>query len=128
MKDEINTIDGYIAQFSPEIQAKLQELRNVIRESAPKAEEKISWQMPTFAMYGNLVHFAVHKKHIGFYPGASGVEAFEHKLSAYKSSKGAIQFPIDQPLPYELISEIVRFRVTENIKHAEIKSKKRDKK
>jgi len=119
------TVDEYILQFSPEVQEKLQSLRKVIKESAPDAEEKISWQMPTFALHGNLVHFAAHTKHIGFYPGASGIEVFKHKLSEYKSSKGAVQFPFEKPMPYELISEIVRFRVAENIKEAESKSKKR---
>lgn len=120
----IKSIDEYILQFSPEIQEKLQSLRKVIKEHAPNAEEKMSWQMPTFVLHGNLVHFAVHKRHIGFYPGPSGIEAFKHKLSEYKSSKGAVQFPIDKPLPYELISEIVRFRIAENIKDAESKQRR----
>jgi uncharacterized protein YdhG (YjbR/CyaY superfamily) len=130
MEGNINvfkSIDEYILQFSPEVQGILQSLRSVINESAPHAEEKISWQMPTFALCGNLVHFAAHKKHIGFYPGASGIDAFKHKLLEYKGSKGAVQFPIDKPLPYELISEIVRFRVAENIKEAESKPKNRKK-
>jgi uncharacterized protein YdhG (YjbR/CyaY superfamily) len=120
-KNVFKTMDEYIVQFSPEVQEKLQTLRTVIKESAPDAEEKMSWQMPTFALHGNLVHFAAHKKHIGFYPGASGIEVFKHKLSDYKSSKGAVQFPIEKDIPYELISEIVRFRVAENIKVAENK-------
>lgn len=119
------SIDEYILGFPPEIQEILNTLRRVIKESAPEAEEKISYQMPTFALHGNLVHFAAYKKHIGFYPAASGVEAFKDRLSQYKSSKGAVQFPIDEPLPYELISEIVRFRVAENIKRAADKSKKK---
>ncbi|MBU5484401.1 DUF1801 domain-containing protein [Clostridium sp. MSJ-11] len=126
-KNIFKSIDEYILQFSPEIQEKLQALRKVIKESAPDAEEKMSWQMPTFVLHGNLVHFAVHKKHIGFYPGASGIDGFKPKLSEYKGSKGAVQFPIDKPLPYELISEIVRFRVAENIKKAESKAQKRKK-
>lgn len=126
-KNVVKSIDEYISQFSPEVQKILQALRNVIKESAPDAEEKISWQMPTFALHGNLVHFAAHKKHIGFYPGASGIEVFKHKLSEYKGSKGAVQFPIEKPLPYELIGEIVRFRVAENIKEAESKAQKRKK-
>ena len=124
-KNVFKTVDEYILQFSPEVQEKLQSLRKVIKESAPDAEEKISWQMPTFALHGNLVHFAAHTKHIGLYPGARGIEVFKHKLSEYKSSKGAVQFPFEKPMPYELISEIVRFRVAENIKEAESKSKKR---
>ncbi|GAA0722553.1 hypothetical protein GCM10008905_14180 [Clostridium malenominatum] len=126
-KNVFKSIDEYILQFSPEVQEKLQSLRNVIKESAPDAEEKMSWQMPTFALYGNLVHFAAHKKHIGFYPGPSGIDTFKLKLSEYKWSKGAVQFPIEKPLPYELIGEIVRFRVAENIKEAESKLKKRKK-
>lgn len=124
-KNVFKTIDDYILQFSPEVQEILQSLRKVINESAPDAVEKMSWQMPTFALHGNLVHFAAYKKHIGFYPGASGIEAFKHKLSEYKGSKGTVQFPIEKPLPYELISEIVRFRVAENIMEAEKKPKKR---
>lgn len=126
-KNVLKSIDEYILQFSPEVQEKLQSLRKVIKESAPEAEEKISWQMPTFALHGNLVHFAAHKKHIGFYPGASGIAAFKDKLLEFKGSKGAVQFPIDKPLPYELIKEIVRFRVSENIMEAESKVKKRKK-
>lgn len=112
----IATIDDYIAQFLPEIQEILQSLRNVIREAAPEASEKISWQMPTFFLNGNLVHFAAFKKHIGFYPAPSGIETFKDKLVGYKTSKGAVQFPIDKPLPFDLIREIVAFRVKENKK------------
>lgn len=126
-KNVFKSIDEYILQFSPEVQEKLQTLRSVIKESAPEAEEKISWGMATFTLHGNLVHFAAHKKHIGFYPGASGIEEFKLKLSEYKGSKGAVQFPIDKPLPYELIREIVKFRVGENIKIAKSKVEKRKK-
>ena len=119
------SIDEYILQFPLEIQEILETLRKVIKESAPDAEEKISYQMPTFALHGNLVHFAAYKNHIGFYPASSGIDAFKHELSEYKSSKGAVQFPLDKPLPYELISEIVKFRVAENIKKAEDKLKKK---
>ena len=100
-------------------------LRKVIKESAPDAEEKISWQMPTFVLHGNLVHFAAYKNHIGFYPTPSGIDAFKHELSEYKGAKGSVQFPIEKPLPYELISKIVKFRVAENIKIAEDKLKKK---
>lgn len=110
----IATIDEYIAQFPPEIRIRLESLRKVIREAAPEAGEKISYNMPTFTMNGNLVHFAAHKTHIGFYPTPSGIEAFSDKLSEYKSSKGAVQFPHNKPLPFELIKEIVEFRVSEN--------------
>lgn len=126
-KSVYRSIDEYIMQFSPEVQEILRKLRNVIKESAPDAEEKMSWQMPTFALHGNLVHFAAHKKHIGFYPGASGIAAFKQELSDYKGSKGAVQFPIEKPVPYELISEIVKFRVAENIKAIESNPQKRKK-
>ena len=93
----------------------LQELRQIIQESAPEATEKISYQMPTFYLNGNLVHFAVNKNHIGFYPAPSGIEAFEEALTPYKYSKGAIQFPFDKPIPYDLIRRIVKHRVEENL-------------
>ena len=112
------SIDEYILQFPAEVQEILQTLRKVIKESAPDAEEKISWQMPTFALNGNLVHFAAFKNHIGFYPAPSGIEAFKHELSEYKSAKGSVQFSIEKPLPYELIRNIVKFRVAENMKLA----------
>ena len=120
-----NSIDEYIATFPEEIQKILAELRAAIKASAPDAEEKISYQMPTFALKGNLVHFAAHKKHIGFYPSPSGIQAFKHELSIYEGAKGSVRFPIDKPLPLELISKIVKFRVTENLENAEIKSGRR---
>ena len=120
-----NSIDEYISRFPPEIQEILTTLRKVIKESAPDAEEKISYQMPTFVLHGNLVHFAAYKNHIGLYPTPSGIEAFKHELSDYKGAKGSVQFPVGKPLPYELISEIVKFRVAENIKQAEGKLKKK---
>ena len=119
------SIDEYIATFPEEIQKILEELRATIKASAPYAKEKISYQMPTFALKGNLVHFAVWKNHIGFYPTSSGTQAFKHELSIYEGAKGSVKFPIDKPLPLELISKIVKFRVAENLKNAEIKSSKR---
>ena len=121
----IKTIDEYISQFPPEVQEILNKLRKVIKEAAPEAEEKFGYQMPTFYLKGNLVHFAAYKNHIGFYPTPSGIEAFRDKLSAYRGAKGSVQFPIDKPLPYELVSGIVKFRVAENTKQAEIKMKKK---
>ncbi|MEO2074021.1 MAG: DUF1801 domain-containing protein [Bacillus sp. (in: firmicutes)] len=118
IKKKFNSIDEYISQFSLELQDKLQALRKVIKESAPDAKEKISYQMPTFVLHKNLVHFAAYKNHIGFYPTSSGIEAFKQDLSNYKSSKGAVQFPVDQPLPFELIRKIVKFRVDEELKKA----------
>jgi uncharacterized protein YdhG (YjbR/CyaY superfamily) len=124
-KNTYGTIDEYIAQFPIEVQEKLNALRKVIKESAPAATEKISYQMPTFVLHGNLVHFAAYKNHIGFYPAPSGIEMFKDELSQYKGAKGSVQFPIDEPLPYELISRIVKFRVEDNIKQAEGKLKKK---
>jgi len=121
----ITTIDEYIATFPADIRKILEELRLTIKANAPEATEKISYQMPTLFLKGNLVHFAAHPNHIGFYPTPSGIEAFQQELSAYKSSKGAVQFPLDQPLPLELIARIVQFRVGENLKNAEMKSSKR---
>ena len=108
-------IDDYIASFPQEVQVILEKLRQTIRQAAPDATEKISYQMPTFYLNGNLVHFAAYKNHIGFYPAPSGIGAFEAELSEYKTSKGAIQFPIDKPLPLALVKKIVAFRVDENL-------------
>lgn len=119
------SIDEYILQYPQEIQEILKTLRKVIKESAPNAEEKISYRMPTFVLNGNLVHFAAFKNHIGFYPTPSGIHTFQQELSGYKTSKGAIQFPIGKPIPYGLISEIVKFRVAENQSKVEEKIKKK---
>ena len=120
-----NSIDEYIATFPAETQKILQALRATIKAAAPDADEKISYQMPTFALKGNLVHFAAHKNHIGFYPTPSGIEAFKQELSLYEGAKGSIRFPIEEPLPLELISKIVKFRVAENLNKAERKAKKK---
>ncbi len=117
------TIDEYIAQCPPESHERLNAIRATIKAAAPEATEKISWNMPTFFLSGNVVHFAVGKKHIGLYPGASGVASFTEKLTEYKTSKGAIQFPNDKPIPHALITEIVKFRVAENKAEAEAKKK-----
>jgi uncharacterized protein YdhG (YjbR/CyaY superfamily) len=110
------SIDEYIRSFPKPVQKKLRELRKVIRELAPDAEEKISYQIPTFHLGRNLVHFAAYANHIGFYPTSSGIRAFKSKLSKYNYSKGAIQFPLDEPLPMGLIRQIVKFRVREETK------------
>ena len=123
-KTGFSSIDAYIATFPKEIQQILEALRATIRAAAPDAAETISYQMPTFAQNGNLVHFAAFKNHIGFYPTPSGIEAFRPELSVYAGAKGSVQFPIDQPLPMELISRIVRFRVAENLAKAPTKSRK----
>ncbi|MBH0333934.1 hypothetical protein ABH14_30110 [Brevibacillus brevis] len=119
------SIDEYISTFAPEVQEILQTLRGVIKEMAPDAKEKISYQMPTFALHGNLVHFAAFKNHIGFYPSPGGIEEFKEEVKEYHKSKGTLQFPIDQPLPYDLIRKIVQYRVASNLKKAESKSKSR---
>ena len=114
--NKIETIDEYIAAFPKEVQAILINLRNTINKAAPEATEKISYAMPTFYLKGNLVHFAAYKNHIGFYPTPSGIKKFEKEISQYKNSKGAVQFPIDKPLPLKLVADIVKFRVEENKK------------
>lgn len=112
------TIDEYIAGFPADIQARLQQIRQTIREAAPDAQEAIKYQMPTFTLKGNLVHFAAFKHHIGFYPAPSGIERFQDQLAEYKGAKGSVRFPLDQPIPFDLITEIVRFRVKENVAKA----------
>lgn len=119
------SVDQYIAAFEPEVQELLQRLRKVIQEAAPEAEEKISYQMPTWFLHKNLVHFAAYKTHIGFYPAPSGIEAFKEELSRYKGAKGSVQFPLREPLPYDLIKRIVGFRVEENQRQAAEKRKKK---
>ncbi len=120
-----SSIDDYIATFPEEIQKKLEELRATIKAAAPNAEEIISYGMPCFALKGNLVYFSVAKNHIGFYPTPSGIQAFKDELSIYEGAKGSVQFPKNKPLPLKLISKIVKFRVAENLKRAEIKSSKK---
>lgn len=117
-RQDADPVEAYIAQFPSEVQEKLRALRKIIREAAPDAEEKISYRMPTFVLHGDLVYFAGFKHHIGLYPLPSGVEAFLPELVAYRTGKGSIQFPLDKPLPAELIVRIVRFRVAENTRAA----------
>jgi uncharacterized protein YdhG (YjbR/CyaY superfamily) len=107
------TIDEYIAAFPPEVQRILSKMRAVIRRAAPDAEEAIRYGIPTFRQNGNLVHFAAFKNHIGFYPTPSGIEKFREELSPYTTGKGTVQFPSGQPVPYDLVERIVRFRVLE---------------
>ncbi|MCC5892209.1 MULTISPECIES: DUF1801 domain-containing protein [unclassified Exiguobacterium] len=110
---KMTTVDEYILQFPVEVQAILQTLRKLVKDISPEAEEKMSYQMPTYYLKGNLVHFAAYKNHIGFYPTPAGIDAFKDELSDYKSAKGSVQFPIDKPIPFELIKRIVEFRVSE---------------
>ena len=119
------SIDAYIATFPESTQKILQGLRATIKAAAPDATEKISYQMPTFFLKGNLVHFAALKNHIGFYPTPSGIQAYKEELAGYEGTKGAIRFPIEKPLPLKLVSKIVKFRVAENLKRADEKSAKR---
>ena len=114
MKNNYETIDEYIVAFPKNVQSILQELRQTIREAAPEAEEGISYKIPVFKLNGNLVWFAAFKDHIGFYPRESAIEAFQDKLSAYKIGKGTVRFPINKPITFDLIKEMVRFRVKEN--------------
>lgn len=108
------SIDAYIAGFPEDVQVILEKIRGIVREAAPEAQEAIKYQIPTFVLNGNLVHFAAFQKHIGFYPTPSGIEQFKDALSAYHSAKGSVQFPLDSPIPYTLIKKIVKFRVNEN--------------
>lgn len=117
-------IDEYIAGFPKDVQELLEKLRKTIRDAAPNAEETINYQIPTFKLEGNLVHFAAYKKHIGFYPTPSGIEKFKQELSEYEGAKASVKFPLDKPIPFDLISKIVSFRVQENLEKAKSKDKK----
>ncbi len=115
-KSSYTTVDEYIAQCPAEVQPVLNKIRAAIHEAAPSVKEKISYQMPAFDLNGILVWIGAHKNHIGLYPNPSGIKAFQQELAPYKQSKGAVQFPLDQPIPYELIRRIVQFRAAENLK------------
>jgi len=114
------TIDEYILLYPPEVQAILQQVRQTIHAAVPEAQEAIAYGIPTFKFHGNLVHFAACKKHLGFDPSPSGLEAFKTELAGYKGSKGAVQFPLDQPIPYDLIRRITLFRWEENLRRAAV--------
>jgi len=115
-------VDAYIAAFPPSIRARLRKMRTTIRRAAPDAQEKISYRIPTFALCGNLVHFAAYEHHIGFYPGASGVKEFARELGSYDFAKGSVQFPHDRALPLDLVAKIVRFRHAENLARNALKA------
>ncbi|HEV7621578.1 MAG TPA: DUF1801 domain-containing protein [Flavisolibacter sp.] len=117
------SIDEYIAGFPKEVQKMLKDIRITIKKTAPQAEEVISYAMPAFKFNGMLVWFAGYANHIGFYPGASGIEAFKKQLSVYKGAKGSVQFPLDKPIPLKLITKIVKFKVSENLLKAKLKKK-----
>ena len=122
---EPTTIDEYIAAFPPEVQAILHKIRAIIRKAAPGAQEAIKYRLPTFVLNGNLVHFGAFKNHVGFYPTPSGTERFKKELSIYEGAKGSIRFPLDKPIPYDLIAQIVEFRVKESLEKAAAKGKKK---
>ena len=110
-----STIDDYISTFPADVQDILGKIRRTIRDAAPRADEALSYRIPTFTLHGkNLVHFAAFKHHIGFYPAPSAIEAFEKELSKYKGAKGSVQFPLDEPIPYDLVRRIVEFRMKES--------------
>ena len=123
LASEAKNIDEYISTYPKQVQEILEKLRATIQKAAPDAVEAISYLIPTFKLNGNLVHFAAYKKHIGFYPGAGGIKAFQDELAIYKSAKGSVQFPIDQPLPYDIVEKIVKFRVEQNLKKQQLKGK-----
>lgn len=125
VKAKYESIDEYIQTFPKDIQKLLEEVRQAIKEAAPEAEETISYQMPTFKLYGSLVHFAAFKNHISFFPTPSGIEAFIEELSEYDTSKGTIKFPNDKPIPFGLIKRITKFRAKENLEKAKRKKTKK---
>jgi uncharacterized protein YdhG (YjbR/CyaY superfamily) len=118
-------IDEYIADFPHDVQEILKKIRLTVRNVAPDAAETIKYQLPTFTLQGNLVHFGAFKQHIGFYPTPTGTEKFKKELSVYAGAKGSIRFPLDQPIPFGLISKIVKFRVKENLARAKAKGRKK---
>ncbi|EKJ87782.1 uncharacterized protein YdhG (YjbR/CyaY superfamily) [Leptospira meyeri] len=126
MKSEVTkSIDEYIGRFPKDVQEILQKVRSTIQKEAPNASEKISYAMPTFELNGNLVHFAAYANHIGFYALPSGNLAFQKEISKYKNGKGSIQFPLKEPIPYDLIKKIVKFRVNENLEKYKKKNQKK---
>jgi uncharacterized protein YdhG (YjbR/CyaY superfamily) len=118
------TINDYIAGFPPDVRRTLKQIRATIRRAAPAAEETISYQMPTYKLHGNLVHFAAYEHHIGFYPAPRAIDAFKQELAKYEGSKGTVRFPIDEPVPVALIARMVKFRVKENLAKAAAKKPK----
>ena len=124
-KGGFSTVEEYIAGFPAETQALLETMRATIRAAAPGAEERISYQMPAFALHGNLVYYAALKNHIGFYPTGSGIEAFKDELAGYEVTKGSVKFPMGRPLPLDLIRRIVEYRVAQNLDNAAAKARKK---
>jgi uncharacterized protein YdhG (YjbR/CyaY superfamily) len=120
----VNSIDEYIGSHPGNVQKLLKQIRSTIKKAAPGSEEAIKYGIPTFILNGNLVHFAGYKNHIGFYPAPVGIEAFKEETAKYEAGKGTLQFSLDQPLPLDLISRIVKFRVKQNLEKAKPKKKK----
>jgi uncharacterized protein YdhG (YjbR/CyaY superfamily) len=117
-RQKFKNIDDYISSFPAETQKLLEQIRAEIKKTAPDAKETINYGIPTFTLNGNLVHFAAFRNHIGFYPAPSGIAAFREELSVYENAKGSVKFPIDKPMPFDLIRKIVQFRVGENLEKA----------
>jgi uncharacterized protein YdhG (YjbR/CyaY superfamily) len=125
---KLNDIDQYIAAFPKDTQILLEQLRAIIKKTVPDAEEVISYHMPAYKYHGMLVYFAAYKYHIGFYPMASGIETFRKEISGFKNAKGSVQFPLDKPLPLQLITKMITFRAKENVQKAAIKAKNKNRK
>lgn len=125
MGTPIQTIDKYISGFSSETQVLLQQMRKTIQQAAPEAGESIKYAMPTFIQQGMLIHFTAHKSHIGFYPWPAAMITFAEELKPYKTSKGTVQFPFDQPLSVELVKRMAEYRVKEHLEMIEFKKTKR---
>src|SRR2546430_9517351 len=125
MKANPRTVAEYISGFPPQVQERLQKIRKIVRKAAPDAEETISYRIPSYTLQGKLVYFAAYKKHIGFYPRTTAIAKFKKELVAYEGAKGLVKFPLDKPIPFDLISKIVKFRVKENVKRAAAKRKQR---
>lgn len=121
---QARNIDEYIAAFPKDIQKILEGIRTTIRKAAPKAEEAIKYAIPAFTLNGNLIFFAAYKNHIGLYPAPRGNDAFKKELSAYEGGKGTVQFPLDKPIPHDLIKRIVKFRVQENLEKSILKKER----
>jgi len=122
---KFKTVDEYLSSLPGNVKILVQHLRMTIRKAAPQAEELISYNMPAIKLNGVLVYYAAYKNHIGFYPTSSGTESFKTELSVYKGAKGSVQFPLDKPLPFPLITKIVKFRVKEDLEKAKLKAKKK---